>query len=299
MKASRAGENYQKIAYNYGTDSSNSDYSYYKNTGWIDSKLLFSYDETEMPESYKSAIDKLKAAHPNWKFKFVDVGVSLSSYVDSQYGSQSMIYEDGKYVAATKEQIEYYVDPRNFLNEKSIFMFENQQYTGDDVYSSKGVLSVWNDSAVANNIMEAAKSTGLSPYFIVARAALESGRGTSALASGTVSGYEGYYNYFGIGAVDSNPLIGGASYAKQSNWNTKRKAMIEGSAWMKDQYVACMQNTIYFFKYSFVPNRSWHQYMTDIAAPSKDALNYYNAHNAGGTLNSEIEFIIPVFSDMK
>ncbi len=293
------GKNYQKIAYNYGTDSSNSDYSYYKNTGWIDSKLLFSYDETEMPESYKSAIDKLKAAHPNWKFKFVDVGVSLSSYVNSQYGSQSMIYEDGKYVAATKEQIEYYVDPRNFLNEKSIFMFENQQYTGDDVYSSKGVLSVWNDSTVANNIMEAAKSTGLSPYFIVARAALESGRGTSALASGTVSGYEGYYNYFGIGAVDSNPLIGGASYAKQSNWNTKRKAMIEGSAWMKDQYVACMQNTIYFFKYSFVPNRSWHQYMTDIAAPSKDALNYYNAHNAGGTLNSEIEFIIPVFSDMK
>ena len=294
------GVNYQQVAYNYYSDNSDKgEPSYYHSTGWVDSNKLFSYKETQMPQSYKSYIDKLQAAHPNWKFKFVDVGVSLSSYVSSQVGSQSKIYKNGSFVDATKDEIEYYVDPRNFLDEKSIFMFENQQYTGDDVYSKAGVLSVWNDNTVANNIMEAAKSTGLSPYFIVARSALESGRGTSALAAGTVSGYEGYYNFFGINATDSNPLIGGASYAKESNWNTKRKAMIEGSAWMKEQYVACMQNTIYFFKYSFVPNRSWHQYMTDIAAPSKDALNYYNAHKAGGTLNSQIEFIIPVFSDIK
>lgn len=35
---------------------------------------------------------------------------------------------DGSWVAASKEIIMYYMDPRNFLNDTYIFMFENQSY---------------------------------------------------------------------------------------------------------------------------------------------------------------------------
>lgn len=261
--------------------------------GYVRRNDIFSgYEETVMPDSYAGYINELKSRHPNWKFTFVKTGYDFNSYVSSQRGESSVLGS----VQATADEIKYYVDPRNFLNEQSVFMFEKQTYD-ESVYSRKGVLSIWNDETFASYIMDGAASTGLSPYFIAARAALESGRGTSPLSTGSIPGYEGYYNFYGIGAVDSNPS-NGAVYAKNYNWNSKRRAMIEGASWVKSQYISCQQYSIYFMKYSFVPGRTWHQYMTDIAAPYKDAQNYYKAHRAGGTLDSEIEFVIPVFENM-
>ncbi len=248
--------------------------------------------ETKMPDEYKEKIEALKSKYPNWKFTFVKTGISLEDYANSQLGASSTLHNTGKY--ATIEQITECVNPINFLDEQSIFMFEKQNYN-ESAYRLEGVKSIWNSDLYAAYVMDAAKSTGLSPYFIAARAGLETGYGTSTLAAGKVPGYEGYYNFYGIGANDSNPLIGGGSYAKGQNWNSKRRAIIEGAAWVKRQYIGCQQNTIYFMKFSFTPNYSWHQYMTDIYAPSKDAQNYYKAHKSGGTLDSEIEFIIPVF----
>lgn len=247
--------------------------------------------ETKMPDEYKDKIESLKAKYPNWKFTFVKTGISLEDYANSQLGESSTLHNTGKY--ATIEQITECVNPANFLDEQSIFMFEKQNYN-ESAYKLEGVKSIWNSDLYAAYVMDAAKSTGLSPYFIAARAGLESQYGQSPLASGTISGYEGYYNFYGIGANDSNPK-NGAVYAKEQNWNSRRKAIIEGAAWVKNQYIGCQQNTIYFMKFSFIPNYAWHQYMTDIYAPSKDAQNYYKAHKAGGTLDSEIEFIIPVF----
>ena len=261
--------------------------------GYVARSSMFSgYTATTMPASYASGINALKEAHPNWKFTFVKTGKDFESYVDSQLGASSML--NGK--QADRETVKHYVDPRNFLNEQSVFMFEKQIYK-EGAYLKSGVLSVWNDQTFASYIMEAGVSTGMSPYFIGARAALESGRGKSKLAMGEITGCEGYYNFYGIGANDSNPSNGGL-VAKENNWNSKRRAIIEGAAWIKKQYISCGQNTIYFMKFCFVPNREWHQYMTDIAAPAKDAQNYYKAHLNGGTLNSEIEFIIPVFENM-
>lgn len=262
-------------------------------TGYVRRSDIFcGYTPTEMPESYAAAINELRAKHPNWKFTFVKTGVDFNSYINSQVGDSSKL--NGR--QATRDEIQYYVDPRNFLTEQSIFMFEKQTYS-EGVYSRDGVLSVWNDEMYASYIMEGAQSVGLSPYFIAARAALESGRGTSKLATGSIAGCEGYYNFYGIGANDSNPSNGGI-VAKNNNWNSKRRAIIEGAAWVKTQYIGCQQYSIYFMKFCFVPNRGWHQYMTDIAAPAKDAQNYYKAHRYGGTLNNAIEFVIPVYDNM-
>ncbi len=261
--------------------------------GYIEKSKIFSgYSETEMPSSYAPMINELKARHPNWRFTFVNTGWDYNTYVRSQLGASSVL--NGK--AATEADIRFYTDPRNFLYEQRVFMFEKQTY-GDGVYSASGVKSIWNDDTYAAYIMEAGQSTGLSPYFIAARAALESGRGTSPLSMGTVTGYEGFYNFYGIGAYDSNPT-NGAVFAKNSSWNSKRRAIIEGAAWVKDQYISRLQYSAYFMKFCFIPNREWHQYMTDIEAPMKDAQNYYKAHAEGGTLNGEIEFVIPVFYNM-
>lgn len=265
---------------------------------------LFRYFETTMPASYRDKIEALRELHPEWKFRFVKTEWDFESFIDSQMkkeGSTPISTVNSK--QATREQVTYCVDPRNFLNEKDIFMFENQLYS-DGVYSNAGVLSIWNkgssyakDEPYASYIMEAGRSSGLSTYFVAARAALESGRGTSNLSKGFITGYRGYYNFYGIGAYNANPS-NGAVTARDYNWNTKRKAIIEGATWIKENYIGTMQNTAYFMKFCFIPGREWHQYMTDIEAPQKDAASSYDAHAGGGTLSSPIEFIIPVFDNM-
>lgn len=270
-------------------------------TGWVDEQHLFTdYEPTAMPAAYATAIKRLQSRHPNWKFTFVRVGMTLEQAVSRESG-QHPIIATGNWRTPTTDEIRYYMDPRNFLDEENIFMFEKQTYH-EGTYTAAGVSAVWKEreGALAGGeyyaqcFLEAGKSAGLSPYFIAARAAIESGYGTSALSKGTSAGYEGYYNFYGINAVDSNPKKG-AVYAKEHNWCTQRIAIVEGAVWIKDQYISVLQYTPYFIKYSFVPGRHWHQYMTDIAAPKADAGRCYAAHKAGGTLNSSIEFVIPVF----
>lgn len=247
----------------------------------------FKYTETTMPESYSEKINALKELYPDWKFTFVKTGWDFNSYVNSQVTS-----------SFTAQEVAYRVDPRNFFDVKNIFMFENAKYSSDANYSMEGIKGIWDSDEYASYIMDAAVSTGLSPYFIAGRSALESGRGTSKLAKGIVDGYEGYYNFFGIGASDIDPNNGGAALAKKENWNSKRRAIIEGAAWINRYYISAGQPTVYFMKFCFIPNYNWHQYMSDIAAPAKDAQFRYSAYASAGTLSEYKEFIIPVFENM-
>ena len=270
--------------------------------GWVRQADVFDgYQKCTVPSAYKNAITRLSRQHPNWKFTFVRVGSTLSEAVSAELGQSPIIDTGGGWRRAKESEIRYYMNPENFLNERDIFMFEKQVYQ-EGIYTRKGIGAVWaqRDEALfsadyyAACFMEAGRIAGLSPYFIAARASVESGGGTSRLAKGQSAGYEGYYNFYGIGAVDSNP-IQGAAFAKSHNWNSQRIAIVEGASWIKDQYIMVQQYTPYFIKYSFVPGRKWHQYMTDITAPKLDAAGCYRAHAAGGTLNTAIEFVIPVF----
>ena len=62
----------------------------------------------------------------------------------------SSCYKNGKYViqeasdwvSASKSAVEYYMDPRNFLDEKHIFQFESTSYDGTQ--TKEGVEAILN-----------------------------------------------------------------------------------------------------------------------------------------------------------
>ncbi len=242
--------------------------------------IQWNWKTTEMPERYKTAIEALQTAHPNWSFTYVDVEMSYAEALE-KYGAQN----------------EQYIDPLNYLAEDKIFAMLNIDVYDQETWSDDGIRAIWaNENAVTKDqaveyFNAASKSLLMNPQYIACRAALESGYGTSKFAKGTVTGYEGYYNFFGIQCYDDNPTVG-AAYAKNRNWNTVFRSIVEGANWMKDQYLDQGATTPYFFRYRGYQDKV---YMSDVQAPLKEASILKKAY---ADPNAKAHFVIPVYSDM-
>lgn len=254
--------------------------------------LRWGWLTTQMPDSYKSAIAALQAKHPNWTFEFVDVEMTLSEALK-------------KYGAANRK----YIDPLNYLNENDIFAMLNIDVYDQETWNDAGIQAIWaNEEAISKAdavayFNAASDSLQMNPYYIACRAALESGYGRSDYAKGmsgvTVVGDNGpeyvdlggtYYNFYGIGAYDNNPNNCMVT-AKNRNWNTVFRSIVEGANWIKDQYLDQGAITPYFFRFAGFQGKS---YMTDAKAPLKEAGILKRAFTDP---NAKAHFVIPVYRE--
>ena len=89
-------------------------------------------------------------------------------------------------------------------------------------------------------IMNAASESGVNPYILASMILQEQGsQGTGRSISGTVSGYQGYYNFFNIEAYQSGSMSAverGLWWASQSGsylrpWNSIEKSIRGGSVY--------------------------------------------------------------------
>lgn len=268
--------------------------------GWIQTKYIASgLTTTDLPERYFDAITALKKAHPAWEFTYISVGAGMSDYavtVQTQLKNEAGI-------SKSLSDIKSYMDPKSYLTEDRIFAFLDLKQFDPAHYNTAGLNAMWveksgaiiNEKKAVTYIDEATRSVRMNPFFIASRAAIESGYATSKLSRGEVAGYEGYYNFYGIGAVDNNAAIGGASYAQKRNWNTPRRAIVEGANWVKDQYIDRGQCTPYFLR--FFPFKSTHIYMSDLAAPQTEANKLKQGYTAAGTTARSLHFYIPVYRE--
>ena len=95
------------------------------------------------PDSYKSYLYVLKKKHPKWEFTALYTNLDWNYAIDQEYANNKNLvpigYQDawkckdnGLYnveidsgwVNASRQAIEYTMDPRNFLDEVRIFQFE-------------------------------------------------------------------------------------------------------------------------------------------------------------------------------
>ncbi|MFR6533405.1 MAG: N-acetylglucosaminidase, partial [Staphylococcus simulans] len=104
----------------------------------------------------------------------------------------------------------------------------------------------------------ACKRYNLNEIYLIAHAFLESGYGKSNFASGRY----GIYNYFGIGAFDSNPN-NAINFARNHGWTTPSKGIIGGAKFVREGYINKGQNTLYRMRWN-PKNPATHQYATAI-----------------------------------
>lgn len=313
-------------------------------------KEVGSYSEelAKFPTSYQTKIRELHNIYPNAIFvkqdkfldwnKYKEVEVSWNDMVDAQIGVRSLIWRtaksefkngvyssEGNWYYASKEAIEYYLNPYNFLNETYVFMFESQYYK--DYHIKEGVEKILSgtfmhnkkcegsDKTYAEVLLEAAAKYNVSPYMLAARLRLEQGTdGSSPLISGTYEGYEHLYNYFNIQASgkDNTTVIvnglkcanGTLKYCDGNDWTTPYKSIIGGAKFIYKQYIGINdtynvkgQMTNYLQKWDpYGPKLGGHQYMQNVQAPYTEAYSTYTSYKSFANYkNFNYVFYIPIY----
>ena len=189
------------------------------------------------------------------------------------------------FVTASKADLEYYPNPKNFTNSDKGMM----QFLRLDTY--KGGITESELNSYLNSLpkvngkntvfynqgkafINAAQKYDIDLVYLVSHAMWETGYGKSVLAQGqTITSYKGkpldkpvtVYNFFGIGAIDKSANVSGAEASYSNGWTSIEKT-IEGSAkWISANYIKSSkynQNTIYKMKFNY--DYIWHQYATDV-----------------------------------
>lgn len=284
-------------------------------------------DIDQFPESYREALTALKEAHPNWTFVVQNTGLDWNTVLNNELvAGRSLIptsYPEymsaGAYGTAWKnanrETLSYYIDPRNGLTEENIFQFEQLTYNAS-YHVEASIQSFLNNTFMRGTIPGDANRTyanvfwtvgsqlGVSPFHLASRVYQEQGQGTSAMISGTYPGFEGYYNYFNIGATgktNQEVLNTGLTYAKNQNWNSVLASITGGGYFISKNYILKGQDTIYLQKFDVDNTASgmyWHQYMQNIVAPTSEAKTVKKQYADAGSLENTFVFKIPVYKNM-
>ncbi len=294
--------------------------------------------EKGFPDSYIPFLSYLHSKYPEWNFVAKNTNLNFATAVSSEEGKCYMQTTNDNYRTSNKPAeasswfhvnssvIAFYMDPRNWLTQNRIFMFEKLDYS-DEMESSYPSLvkTIFGSGALADDkytipMVNAGKTNKISPLAIASRIRLEvSANGSASTSGGEFSfngqTYSGYYNFFNIGAYEDTingikvgAVLRGLLYAAKvinrsgNPWNDIEVAITEGSIFLADGYINKGQGTIYYQKFNVSPdayyNSFTHQYMTNIQAPATEGASSYSSYKSGDMLHTGFVFEIPIYNNM-
>lgn len=288
----------------------------------------------------KSQIKALQAEHPNWIFKveYTDLlweevingehqghsnSTCPSNLVPADSASYSGLwiceicrnerYDSGNLYCASKEALQYMIDPRNSLNNTDLFQF--MQLSGFENYDNDTVRSVlkqmaskytWIDDECINGTIEASNTYHVDPYYIMSKI-LEEQSATSPMNTGNGynGNYVGYYNLFNIGAYSASGnkadvILNGLAYAAAQNWNSKTASILGGVSIVASRYINRNQDTAYYQKFNVVGENLYeHQYQQHILGAQYAGTFMRKLYKTfDSELSGNYSFIIPLYKNM-
>jgi type VI secretion system secreted protein VgrG len=248
----------------------------------IDSKIV----------NNKEGVGKTETVHKNYNIK-------LEEALNIQMKMSPKYWADGKWVNATREQVRKYLDPNNYNDGDNNYQFlDLSAYAGvseeemNNYLSNKGILC-----EKGSVFIEAAKKYGVSEVYLAAHTALETGNGSSKLATGVEVNGVKVYNMFGIHAFDSDPIGAGSKYAYEMGWTTPEKSIEGGAKWISEKYInnsSYKQNNLYKMRWN-PSSPGKHQYATDVRWAANQIKNIKNMYDKFPKAN--LKFDIPIYKN--
>lgn len=305
------------------------------------------------PSSYVGALATLHQTYPKWSFSPYIVGLDWTTVTtkESAVGlnlisiNKSAAWKStapgaynattGKYipfdgttwVTASQAAVQYYMDPRNFLDARGIFQFESLAYQQAS-HTQAGVEVILKNTPMYNTafsyvdtdgstksmkysqaFMTAATTSGVSPYHLASRVKQEVVISSSAMSdsvSGTRSGYTGIYNFYNIGAnntTSGSAVNNGLKWASTGTtymrpWNNRYRSIVGGAMYIGEKYINVGQNTSYLQKFNVTEKNTYsHQYMSNVEAPNSEATKTASAYS-DSLSEMPLVFSIPVYTGM-
>ena len=291
-----------------------------------------SLNESKYP-GYKELIDQLQEKHPNWTFTLFytkldwDEVILNEGHSDDRVSPLNLIpdsseypedwkceidkdktFDNGTWLCASDKAIKCQMDPRNILNEENIFQFKELEYV-EGAQTSEGIYTITEGSflegeSIAEALVQAGKNSNLDPYFIASRLIQEQGRRGTVLSQGYEYNGTIVYNPFNINATGNSSeeiIQNAAQYAYEHEWDSLEKALIGGVNFVKVGYIDKGQNTLYLQKFDIVNQDGvlyTNQYMQNLLAPMSEASNMLEIYQASNTVDTELNFIIPLYENM-
>ena len=295
------------------------------------------YDGENLKESkypgYKELIDKLHKEHPNWTFTLFYTKLDWQEVISNEGHKDNAKYplnlipdsteypddwdceidkgktfDNGTWLCASDKAIKYQMDPRNILNDDNIFQFAELKYV-EGAQTKEGLNSITEGSflegdSISEALIQAGKNANVDPYFIASRLIQEQGRDGTTLSRGCEYNDTVVYNPFNINAKGNSQeeIIQNASqYAYEQGWGTLEKALIGGVEFIKEGYINVGQNTLYLQKFDIVDQDGElyvNQYMQNLLAPQSEARNMREIYETSNTVDSAMNFIIPLYENM-
>lgn len=289
-------------------------------------------NENKYP-GYKELIDNLKETHPNWTFTLFytrldwEEVIKNEGHSDNRSNPLNLIpdssdypedwkceidkdkrFDNGTWLCASDKAIRQQMDPRNILNEDNIFQFAELKYTeGAQTVEGIKVLtegSFLEGDSTAEALIQAGKNANLDAYFIASRLIQEQGRSGTVLSKGYEYNGTIVYNPFNIKATGNSReeiLQNAAKYAYEQGWDSIEKALIGGVDFVKKGYIDIGQNTLYLQKFDIVNQDGelyTNQYMQNLLAPKSEANNMRAIYEASNTVDTSLNFIVPLYENM-
>ncbi len=325
--------------------------SYYNNkTGYVCKRLIDKYEDVTasdkdyekqlktlgFPDSYIPFLVYLHKKHPNWNFKpdltKKDFATAVNketgkNYIQTNidiYRTSNTAVESGTWYIASSPVVAIFLDPRNYLNEKNIWVYEDLTYdekatTYHDTVKSIFANTYLDTEEYIGYFLEGGKESMVSPVHLAARVKQEGGTNEKydGVSGKSTLKYDGKaltnaYNYYNIGAYEDSKtksaVARGLAVAKGyvdnyygTPWDTREKAIKYGAKFIGDKYVSKKQNTLYYQKFNTANNSYYapytNQYMTNVMAPASESLSINSTKKNNNIADLTYTFAIPVYDN--
>jgi beta-N-acetylglucosaminidase len=247
---------------------------------------------------------------------------SLDAYINLEIAKLGLVKG-----AATSNTVKTSMDAANFIfDDANKFIFMDLSYVAD---SYKITAEDLNKVLVGQGVLEGkgqafldgANTYSVNPYYLIAHAIHETGKGTSVLSKGQVvtDTYTKFgdkssivvggspvvpvgtivYNVFGIGAYDSDPQLWGKQRAYSEGWFTVEDAIKGGAKWISINYInraGNNQNTLYKMRFNLAAD-NYHEYATDLGWAVKQANRIRTEFVNMNVDMNLVKFIYPSYND--
>lgn len=275
--------------------------------------------KVDYPDLYKKLKD-LKTKYPNWNFKIFNTGWNWDNFIDFQeenpkrsliesYGGKrrgnawidqnyknrpfDTNVEAKRWLKASREAIEYFVDPRTYLNKEDIFALYSQSYQDNipDDQMLKGVKELLKNTRFASEaktVVRICKEQNIDAIDMSARLKQENGPMQNPL------------NFGMSGNGTQNVIAAGLEYAEKNGWVNFETGFRGGVQKIKKGYFDSGQITKHSQKFNYVNENKTRQYMQNVEAPMSEGAMQKNAFSK---IDPELKrfnytFVIPIFSKM-